>query len=479
MPLTIMDLTRDPALRLRLRAGQGVALDRQVDWAAVSEFTDPSPFLTGGELVCTTGMRLRSVRSIRTFLDAVTRAGSAGIAFGIGFTHDEVPEALLDEARRRDLPVLEVPFEMSFATIARRVADAQASEQFERLESQHRRRQRLIELLLGDGGLDAMLAGLGRETGAHIALSYNGELVSGSLEIDDPAVTGWDALPIAVGKTGQATLHASLPRRDEALISAARSLVGLHMSQAARRIREQREQVGQLLADLVGGRLPSDIIANRLESIGLVPGANYRVLAVEPSGLRRGDLASLPLPSLYSVAPAGMLEERLVVFLPASDDPRAAAEALLGAGRAAGFRARIGIGGPYPASSSLRWSWFEAVDALDRLGAGDEIGSASRLSLAALILSAADAPVVELANEVLGPLERTDAEHGTQLVATLDAFLAHSGATGEIAVALGTHRNTVRYRIEQIAKLTGYDPRIMTDAVQLSLARTARRFAER
>ena len=475
MVLTIADLARDPGLGLRLRAGQGVALQRRPSWAAVTELTDPAPFLTGGELVCTTGMRLRSVRSIRGFLDAVARAGSFAVAFGVGFTHQQIPDALLDEARRRDLPVLEVPLELSFSVIARRIAEEHASEQFEQLESQHRRRQRLIELLLGDGGLDAMLAWLGREAGAHIALSYNGELVSGALEVDDDRVQGWDALPIAVGTTGQATLHVSLPHREEALIATARSLVGLHLAQAARRIREQREQTGQLLADVVGGRLPADVVANRLEWLGLQRLSRYRMLVIEPGGARRGDLGALPLPAFFYGMSAGLLDDRLVVLLPGSAAARPAAETLLAALRAAGIQARVGIGGAYPVSASLRWSWFEARDALERLAPGDEIGEASRLSLSALILQATDAPVAELAEEVLGPLERSDAQHGTQLIVTLDAFLAHSGATGGIAAELGTHRNTVRYRLDQIAKLSGYDPRVLADAVQLSIARTARR----
>lgn len=479
MAITIADLANAPDLGLRLRAGQGAALTRQVDWAAVSELVDPSPFLTGDELVCTTGMRLRSTRSWRTFVSAVERAGSAGIAFSIGFTHDTVPEVLLDEARRRDLPVIEVPMELSFATIARRVASAQVSETVERLEMQHRRRDRLVELLLGDGGLDALLRHLSRETGAHIALSYNGEIISGSLEVDDPAVTGWDALPIALGTIGQATLHASLPRHDDPMLSAARSLIGLHLAQAARRIREQREQAGQIVADLIGGRLPHDVAANRLESLGLGPNSTYRIFVVEPRGAHRADLQALPLSASFYGTVAATVDDRLVVFVPADRESRPAAEALLAAGRAAGIPSRIGIGGAYPASSSLRWSWFEARDAIDRLATGEEIGEASRLSLAALILSAAGAPVVELAEAVLGPLEQADAEHGSQLVATLDAYLAHSGSTNEVARTLGTHRNTVRYRIEQITKLTGYDPRITADAVQLSLARTARRFADR
>ena len=78
MTMTLADLAADPELGLRVRSGAGAALTRNVDWAAVSELVDPSQFLTGGELVCTTGMRLRSTRAWRTFVRAVASAGSSG-----------------------------------------------------------------------------------------------------------------------------------------------------------------------------------------------------------------------------------------------------------------------------------------------------------------------------------------------------------------------------------------------------------------
>ena len=45
------------SLKLGVLSGQD-ALDRPVRWVAVSELEDPTPFLEGGELVLTTGMRL-------------------------------------------------------------------------------------------------------------------------------------------------------------------------------------------------------------------------------------------------------------------------------------------------------------------------------------------------------------------------------------------------------------------------------------
>ncbi len=56
MPPTLGAVLRTPQLRLRLLTGED-RLDRPVRWVAVSELTDPTPYLAGGELLLTTGVR--------------------------------------------------------------------------------------------------------------------------------------------------------------------------------------------------------------------------------------------------------------------------------------------------------------------------------------------------------------------------------------------------------------------------------------
>ena len=55
MPLTLRDLVSTPELGLRLLA-EGPDVDRPVTWVHVSELRDPTPFLSGGELLLTTGL---------------------------------------------------------------------------------------------------------------------------------------------------------------------------------------------------------------------------------------------------------------------------------------------------------------------------------------------------------------------------------------------------------------------------------------
>jgi Purine catabolism regulatory protein-like family/PucR C-terminal helix-turn-helix domain len=71
---------------------------------------------------------------------------------------------------------------------------------------------------------------------------------------------------------------------------------------------------------------------------------------------------------------------------------------------------------------------------------------------------------------LLDPLAAYDRDHGTELVATLEAFLACSGSWSKAAEAMFIHVNSLRYRIRRIEELTGRDPRSVADQAALLLA---------
>jgi purine catabolism regulator len=81
---------------------------------------------------------------------------------------------------------------------------------------------------------------------------------------------------------------------------------------------------------------------------------------------------------------------------------------------------------------------------------------------------------MDLAREILEPLELADSQQNGELIETLRRFLHSSGEIGQVAKELGVHRNTVRYRLQRVADLTGYSPANMQDRVQLWLALEAK-----
>src|SRR5579871_1531596 len=109
--LTLSDLLRDHDVRLL--AGEG-AVDLPVRWVHISELLDPTPWLSGGELLLTTGMLLDTAERQREFVGRLADRQLAGLGFGTGFTHERVPEPLLEVAAEREFPVFEVPYEVPF-----------------------------------------------------------------------------------------------------------------------------------------------------------------------------------------------------------------------------------------------------------------------------------------------------------------------------------------------------------------------------
>jgi purine catabolism regulator len=120
--------------------------------------------------------------------------------------------------------------------------------------------------------------------------------------------------------------------------------------------------------------------------------------------------------------------------------------------------------------TGLRWSYYEAHEAMTR---GPGVNEREQMSLSGLLLASEDVPLRDLAKDVLRPLCEFDATHAGSLVATLRAYLDADGSVAAVAARLIVHRNTVRYRIEQIERLTGRSLSSTADRVQLWLAMAA------
>ncbi len=64
-----------------------------VRWVHISELEDPTPWLSGGELMLTTGIPLDSAAKQRAFVRLLADRNLAGLGFGTGFSHDEAAES--------------------------------------------------------------------------------------------------------------------------------------------------------------------------------------------------------------------------------------------------------------------------------------------------------------------------------------------------------------------------------------------------
>ncbi|WP_035747571.1 PucR family transcriptional regulator, partial [Arthrobacter sp. CAL618] len=165
-----------------------------------------------------------------------------------------------------------------------------------------------------------------------------------------------------------------------------------------------------------------------------------------------------------------LVDERLVIAVPDGDGPVLSQQ--MGAYlHGAGLTAKVGYGGAYAQASGFRWSYFEARESLTR---GLPVNTPDRLSLTSLLMASEDVPLADLAAEALDPVVAFDQRHHAELMVTLERYLMLNGSVAAVAEALQLHRNTVRYRLQQIQDLSGYDPGVTADRVHLYLALNVR-----
>jgi purine catabolism regulator len=470
MAITLSALLALPGLRLAPAEGAAPS-DAPIGWVAVTELEDPLPFLSGGEIVLTTGVRQTTAAAQRRFVQRVHQAGALAVGFGVGLSHQRIPPALLEEARHAGLPVFEVPYETPFIAIGKIVADSLSADHYARLEDLLHGHQVLAAALLGGGGLTRLLEELAGMLGTDVALFQYGTRIAGcESPAPDAAERSWQRVPVATGLKDRCTLAIAEPYAPAAIVDYAQSLISVELSNQARRRAGERAAAGQLLQDIVRAALTPPDAAARLGSAGLDSTSRHQVAIVEVASGQRRALRTLPLPEDCAGILTALLDDRLLII--AAEPSGAGLAARLAAYlHSAGFTARLGLGGAYAQPTGLRWSYFEARESLAR---GSSAAPANRLSLTSLLLASEDVPLADLAAETLAPLADFDAKHGGGLMSTLEKYLALNGSIAAVADTLQLHRNTVRYRLQQIADLTGYDPSVTADRVHLYLALNVR-----
>ncbi|HXQ89748.1 MAG TPA: PucR family transcriptional regulator ligand-binding domain-containing protein, partial [Solirubrobacterales bacterium] len=87
--LTVQSLLDE--LDLELAAGADGA-GAPVRWVHISELEDPTPWLSGGELLLTTGIQLTGAAGQRRFVERLAEHRLAGLGVGTGFTHKRLPK---------------------------------------------------------------------------------------------------------------------------------------------------------------------------------------------------------------------------------------------------------------------------------------------------------------------------------------------------------------------------------------------------
>ena len=131
MPLTVRDLITAPGSGAP-GARRGPDIDGPITWVHVSELRDPTPFLSGGELLLTTGLAFgrRPGSTPAAYVRRLSEAGGGRPGIRGRAEHATVPTDLVAAGARYGLPILEVPRHTPFIAISRAVSTGLAADEY-------------------------------------------------------------------------------------------------------------------------------------------------------------------------------------------------------------------------------------------------------------------------------------------------------------------------------------------------------------
>ena len=515
--LTVQSLLDE--LDLKLAAG-GDAAAAPVRWVHISELQDPTPWLSGGELMLTTGIPLDSAAKQRAFVRILADRNLAGLGFGTGFNHKSLPKALVAEAGKRDFPLFEVPYSVPFIAITEKAFAKLVDEQYEVLQRGIAVQRRLERLVLEERGLEEIAATVASAVGGTVAvLDGRGERLAGKgfrrqLSAEAIAAIRKEALahagdghpfvPSHPSVAGRALAHpvispgggppqawvvivrdsGGLGDFERLILQQSVAVVALELMR--RRVAQETERrlAGDVLAAALGGRMDPTELRRRLEPFGIGEEAAVLVFQLDDPGEAAAALeAALAAGACSSVvAPhsTGGRELLCAVIDCADRDPvDVATEVRRDLAKERG-PVRAAASRPAP-PDRLRHSFHEARCALEATAFGNGNGSAPEvaswhdLGAFTLLLSIQDDEALNLyCDSVLGPIEQGDDEYGGELLRSLEAFIEQNGQWERAAREVYCHRHTLRYRMRKVEELTGRDLSRAHDRIEFWLALRAR-----
>jgi purine catabolism regulator len=174
--LTLRELLRD--LDVRLVAGEP-GVDRAVRWVHISEIVDPTPWLSGGELLLTTGLQLERPEVQGEYVARLAGHGLAGLGLGTGFAHRTVPDEMARAADEHGFPLFEVPYELPFIAVTEKAFTHLVNEQYAVLQRALSAHERLERIVLSERGLDGVAGALASLIGGPaIVFDARGEVLA-------------------------------------------------------------------------------------------------------------------------------------------------------------------------------------------------------------------------------------------------------------------------------------------------------------
>lgn len=475
------------------------------------EVPDILEWVKPDELLLTTAYPLRDDPvALDTLIPRLAERGLAGIALKPGRYIKTIPTSMIDAADSYDFPLIELPPDASFNEIINSVLTVILDVQSARLQRSAAIHDRFTSIALSGGGLRQIAEALAELIARPVAIVDAQDVVqwrtsdeapgseSGSApgSVEGP-LDGVIVQPIQVGSERYGAIlvaddAAGLgPDRLEAIEYAA-TVAALRQVQTRAVAEADRRFQAVCLEELITGHVPDrTVLMERASAFAWDLTTPRAVLLAEVEAI-----AGRPFSALAGTPEEGDLRHRLAEAARSSLGPNAIIwersreiGALVSSGIQAGShgpdgRSRSGpseirrIGSTLQAEASrhlpgvvvsvgigrtahdpldLHRSFVEARRAIAIGGwarGPGQVTAFDDLGIDRLLVAVPDPEAEAFCLDMLGPLEAYDAKGGTNLVATLETFLATRNAA-LAARRLYLHYNTLKNRLARIEELIG------------------------
>ena len=524
--LPLGDLIRD--LDVRLVAGEA-GLENAVRWVHISELEDPTPWLSGGELLLTTGMGCSTPTASASSSSCWPGTGCRGSGSAPASRTRRCPRRCARRPRELGFPLFEVPYEVPFIAVTEKAVSHLVNEHYAVLQRALSAHERLERIVLSEKGLDGVAEALASLIGGP-ALIFDARGGDERPPHRQAAVrrhrrgaAGGAARPHPRRRRAAATRPAASSRAarsrcpwcdaaerhrqpgdlphawlvaakdggaltefDRLTLHQAVTIVALELLR--RRVADDTERrlAGDLLTALVSGELAGPDLARRLEPFGL--GDRVGVLVPRRRARLKADVEEALTTAVRDEAPGGLAAGTgrfSCALLPhgrgprtrRSGSPSGSARAWRGGrGRAAGGRGprlprRASCGGRSTRRAARwrrgRWPATTAQRRRPAAAAGDL--PRPRL-LPAPALAAGRRRAAAVLRLDPRPIEEGEGAYGGELMRSLESFIECNGQWEKAARQLYCHRHTLRYRIRRVEELTGRSLDSARDRIDFWLA---------
>ncbi|MBW4081753.1 PucR family transcriptional regulator [Paenibacillus sp. S150] len=481
--ITLRELMQLPILSKASVISGVQGLDRVVRFVDIMEVPDLKGWISEGVMLLTTAYSIRHDPSLLTELVyTLDQLGAAALAIKPARFLKEIPQGAIEASNACGLPIVEIPPEIPYTDITQPVMELLLGRQAMLLRRAEEVYRTLTTMVLENSGIQAVSDNVAEFLKAPVALvdTERNIIVSSPSQFDWSRAEQPLSWNIHVDRRTVARLlvhKEQLDDMEEVGIEQARLVFALELMR--KKVAEDTEfrLRGNFIDELLTPPLPSrHEVERRARQLGMNPGHKWEVAVIEGETAPDEETVNRLLEQealKRGVMPhAEFRSNRAVLFLPTPEGRKFAVAGDAGESWAATLEGWLrdkeeGLGGYRTGVGTSEYLWDiqasynEARKALSiarRLGQG--AGGVTRyeeIEVYHLLEGLSGEGIAALFERKLGKLRQYDQEHDSNMLLTFYHYLEFRGSLIETANSLYIHRNSVKYRLERIRDITGFD----------------------